>query len=145
MRLVSIPKDKLKKYSRDPQMLQKADRPCAFIIHLLYQGHRYDFAVPLRSNIAPSTPKSDYFPLPPRSTTKPKHRHGVHYSKMFPIDKTIVQKFNVDGNLYYSMIKAILDKNEKQIISECQAYLERYEANGRPAFSTDLDFLIEQL
>ena len=99
MRLVSIPKDKLKNYTIDPEMLQKADRPCALIMRLTFCGHKYDFAVPLRSNIAPSTPKYDYFALPPRNTTKPKHRHGVHYAKMFPIDRTIAQKFNVDGNL----------------------------------------------
>ena len=143
MRLVTIPKEKLKKYTVDKEMLQKADRPCALVLRLKFRGRRYDFAVPLRSNINPSTPKNEYFALPPRHTTKPNHRHGIHYAKMFPIDKRIATKFNINNNIYYGTIKAILDKNEKSIINECQDYLNRYEANGKPKYSTDLDLLLK--
>lgn len=138
MRLVSLDSRELKKYTVDPEMLQKSKRPCALIIQLKYKGRRYDFAVPLRSNISPSTPKEQYFPLPPRSTTKPGYRHGVHYIKMFPVDKTKVHKFHTD-EMYYSMIKAILDKNEKEIIRQCQEYLARYERGYKPKYSTDID------
>lgn len=144
MRLVSLDVKHLNKYKIDPEMLQKAGRPCALIIQLKYKGHRYDFAVPLRSNIHPSAPKDQYFPLPTRSTTKSGYRHGVHYIKMFPIDRTKTHKFYTNG-MFYGMVKAILDKNEKQIIAECQDYLNRYEQGIRPTYCTDIDLILERL
>lgn len=53
---------------------------------------------------------------------------------MFPVDRTKVHKFRVEGNPYYLLIKAILDKNEKQIIEECQKYLNDYEKGMRARF-----------
>ena len=144
MKLVSLSAKYLKKYAVDREMLQKSKRPCALIIQLKYKGRRYDFAIPLRSNISPSTPKEQYFPLPTRHTTKDGYRHGLHYIKMFPVDKTKVNKFYTD-NLYYSVIKAIIDKNEKQIIRECQAYLKAYENGKKPNYSTDIDLLLSIL
>ena len=119
MRLVSIDSKILKKYTKDPEMLQKSNRPCALVLRLKYRNEQFDFAIPLRSNISPSTPKNQYFPLPTRHTTKDGYRHGIHYIKMFPIDRTKTYKFNTDS-MYYSMLKAILDKNEKKIIKRCQ-------------------------
>lgn len=142
MKLVSLESKELSKYLVDPEMLNKSKRPCALIIHLKYKGKRVDFAVPLRSNISPSTPKRQYFPLPPRHTTKDNFRHGVHYIKMFPVNKTKVHKFHTD-NIYYKTIKAILDKSEKIIVSQCQKYLEEYEKGVRPKYSTDIDLLLE--
>lgn len=142
MRIVTMCKADLHSYTIDPEMLQKAGRPCALIIKLTYKGHRYNFAVPLRSNISPSTPKDQYYPLPPRSTTKPHHRHGIHYIKMFPVDKTKVKRYRITGNPHAILIKSIIDKNEKQIIAECQQYLNRYEAGIKPRYSTDIDLLI---
>ena len=142
MRLVSLDKNELKKYTVDPEMLQKSKRPCALIIRLKYEGARYDFAVPLRSNIAPSAPKEQYFPLPPRATTKDGYHHGVHFIKMFPVDRTKVHKFHAD-TMFYKMIKAVLDKNEKEIIRRCQQYLTDYEHGLRPQYSTDIDKLIQ--
>lgn len=144
MRLVSLDKKELKKYSKDPEMLQKSKRPCALIIKLKYKGSNYDFAVPLRSNISPAVPKDQYFPLPTRSTTKDGHHHGVHYIKMFPVDRTKVNKFYTDG-MFYSIVKATLDKNEKQIIRECQKYLDNYADGIRPRYSTDIELLIDIL
>ena len=145
MRLITLDSKDLKKYSVDPEMLQKAKRPCALIIHLKYKGHRYDFAVPLRSNISPSTPKSQYFPLPPRKTTKPKHRHGVHYIKMFPVKRNILKYYRTTGNAEASLIKTILTQHEKQIIQECQKYLIDYEKGIRSPYSTNIDKLINVL
>lgn len=142
MKLVTIPKDKLAEYTADKEMLQKAQRPCVLIIKLNYKGKKYDFAVPLRSNISPATPKWQYFPLPPRSTTKPKYRHGIHYIKMFPIDRKDVLRYRYEGNASATRIKKIIDKNEKEIIRSCQKYLNRYEAGIRPDYSTDIDLLI---
>ena len=142
MRLVTIKKESLKNYTKDPEMLQKSDRPCALIIQLKYKDHRYDFAVPLRSNISPSAPKDQYFPLPPRSKTKSKYRHGVHYIKMFPVKKSMLNIFHTDNNVYACMIKAILNTNEKDIVKACQDYLSAYENGVRPAFATDIDALL---
>lgn len=141
MIIVTLRSSDLKAYSVDPEMLQKSGRPCVLIIRLKYKGKRYDFAVPLRSNINPSTPKDQYFPLPPRGTTKPKHRHGIHYAKMFPVDRTKLLRYRTAGNIFAQMIQVIINANEKQIIQECQEYLSRYELGERPPFSTDIDLL----
>lgn len=145
MRIVTIKQQRLKGYTKHKETLHLAERPCALILKLNYKGHNYDFAVPIRSNIHPSSPKDEYFPLPPRSKTKPKHRHGVHYIKMFPVDKTWTDPFHVENNISAALMKGILDRNEKQIITECQAYLRRYENGLRSPFATDIDALIEYL
>ncbi|MCR5507310.1 MAG: hypothetical protein K6F34_01350 [Lachnospiraceae bacterium] len=142
MRLVTIDKSYIKKYSVDSEMLQKAERPCALIIQMTFRGHRYDFAIPLRSNICASAPKEQYFPLPPRRTTKDKKRHGLHYIKMFPVKRQWLRKFHTD-TFYSALIKGIIDKNEKIIIAECKTYLRNYENGMKPSYSTDLDMLIE--
>lgn len=142
MRLVTLNKSYLKKYSKDKEMLQKADRPCALIVQMTFHGHRYDFAIPLRSNISASAPKDQYFPLPPRKGTKSKNRHGLHYIKMFPVKRQWLLKYHTD-TVYSALIKGIIDSKEKVIISECKAYLRDYERGIRPNYSTDLDMLIE--
>lgn len=144
MKIVSLDAKELKKYTIDPEMLQKAKRPCALIVKLKYKGIFYDFAIPIRSNISPNTPKCQYYPLPTRYTTKNKYRHGVHFIKMFPVDKTKVNKFNTDG-MFYKMMKAFLDKEEKQIVKDCQNYLINYERDGKPQYATDIDLLITVL
>lgn len=141
MRLVSIKKEDLKQYLIDREMLHNAARPSVLVMHLRYKGHRYDFAVPLRSNINPSTPKSEYFPLPPRSTTREKRRHGIHYSKMFPINRSCAQKYYIQDE-FSKLIKQIIDNNEKHIISACQKYLEDYEKGIKPRYCTNIDLLL---
>lgn len=145
MRLVSLRKDILKIYSVDPEMLQKSYRPCVLIVKLKYKGHKYDFAVPLRSNLNPSTPKDQFFPLPTRKSTKAGHRHGIHYVKMFPIKKSFVVKYRTDGNAFATLVKETIDKNEKAIIADCQRYLSEYESGNRPMFCTDIDLLIKTI
>lgn len=126
-------------------MLQKAKRPCVLVIRLKYKGSRYDFAVPLRSNISPSAPKNQYFPLPPNASTKSKHRHGIHYIKMFPVDRRKLLRFRTSGNAYATLVRSIINNNEKQIIQECQNYLTSYEQGIRPLFATDIDLLLKQI
>ena len=145
MRLVTIDKSMLKGYSKDKEMLQKADRPCALVLKLIYKGHRRDFAIPMRSNISSSAPKDQYFPLPPRPTTRPKNRHGLHYLKMFPVCRSWLLPFHTENNVSAAMVKGIIDKNEKRIVAECQAYLDRYSSGNIPQYATDLDFLIAQM
>jgi hypothetical protein len=145
MKLVTIKSESLKRYAADKEMLQKEKRPCVLIMRLSYKGRRYDFAVPIRSNINPSAPKWQYFPLPPRHTTKPNHHHEVHYIKMFPIDRSSAIKYRTEGNAQASLMKQILDSHEKEIIRSCQEYLSNYEKGTRPQYSTNIDLLIQIL
>ena len=112
MKLVTINSAVLKEYTADKEMLQKAKRPCVLIMRLKYKGRNYDFAVPLRSNINPSTPKWQYYQLPTRKTTREHYHHGIHYIKMFPVDKTKVIRFRTEGNKFATMVKSVIDKNE---------------------------------
>ncbi len=145
MKLVSINNSLLLKYSGDSEVLQKSTRPYVLVIRLKYKNTDYDFAVPIRSNIPASAPKNQYFALPPRPQTKPKNRHGLHYIKMFPVSKKYLVRYRTDGNIFATLIKNIIDKNSKQIVTECQRYLDLYSEGIKPQYSTDIDFLIEQL
>lgn len=142
MRLVTLNSKVLKHYLKDPEMLRDARRPSVLVIRMTYKGKRYDFAVPLRSNINPSAPRNEYFPLPTRSTTRSKCHHGIHYIKMFPVNRSDLHPFRTEGNPFAELVKNVIDKNEKSIVSECKAYLSAYEAGIRPAYSTDIDLLI---
>ncbi len=126
----------------DRELMLKHNRPCIVVVRLRFRGKRRDFAVPLRSNIAPNVPKDQYFALPPRPTTRPGCRHGIHYIKMFPITKAYQRRFRTEGSAYYETLQRIIDGNTKRIVSECQAYLDRYEREGRPRFAGDIDRIV---
>lgn len=126
-------------------LLNKNGRPCVLVIRLKYAGRRQDFAIPLRSNIPPAEQKANYFPLPPRATTKPHHRHGLHFVKMFPITKGHTQKFHTDNNAEYKRINNILDKNTRQIVAQAQAYLTAYEQGNRSLYATNIDKLLDYI
>ncbi len=145
MKLVTINNALLLKYSGDSEVLQKSTRPYVLVIRLKYKNINYDFAVPIRSNIPASAPKDQYFALPPRPQTRPKNRHGLHYIKMFPVTKQYLVRYRVEGNNFATLIQNIIDKNSKQIVDECQRYLDLYSQGIKPAYSTDIDYLIEQL
>ena len=143
MRIVSITQDYFEKYAKgDREFMQKHGRPCLIVLRLSFRGRKLDFAVPFRSNIAPNVPKDQYFALPPRPTTRPRHRHGIHYIKMFPITKSYQRRFRTEGSAYYETLQRIIDGNTKRIVSECQAYLDRYEREGRPRFAVDIDRIV---
>lgn len=145
MRLVTIKQEMFSSYLADNEILRKSGRPCVLILRLKYHNRYYDFAVPLRSNISPKTPKNQYFALPPRSTTKSNHRHGIHYIKMFPIKKEWLLRYRIDDNIAAIRTKKIIDANERIIVKSCQEYLARYENGDRSPFSTDIDLLISIL
>lgn len=46
---------------------------------------------------------------------------------MFPITKAYQRRFRTEGSAYYETLQRIIDGNTKRIVSECQAYLDRYE------------------
>ena len=145
MKLVTIRADLLSLYEKDKEVLRKTGRPYVVVLRLKYKERNYDFAVPIRSNIPAAAPKEQYFALPPRPTTRPRNRHGLHYIKMFPITKEYQVRYRTDGNAFAMLIQQILDKNTKQIVLECQQYLDDYAAGKHPQFSTDIDFLLSVL
>ena len=108
MKLVTIKDSLLLKYSKDSEVLKKSTRPYVLIIRLKYKAHKYDFAVPIRSNIPAAAPKSEYF-------------------------------------VFAELIKNIIDKNSKKIMTECQEYLDSYEQGIRPKYSTNIEYLLSVL
>ena len=117
MKIVSISQDFFDLVEGDRELMLKHNRPCIVVVRLRFRGKRRDFAVPLRSNIAPNVPKDQYFALPPRPTTRPGCRHGIHYIKMFPITKSYQRRFRTEGSAYY-------------------------EREGRPRFAVDIDRIV---
>ena len=146
MQFITISKSFIELLENDvPEMLHKnTSRPHLLVLSLLYKGKRMRFAVPFRSNIPPSAPKNQYFPLPPRSTTKSKHRHGLHYIKMFPIKKEYQEKFWTGNNKNYLLYQKIITENQTQIIKDCQEYLNNYEAGNIPPYSVDIDAILSK-
>lgn len=145
MKLVTINPKLLEKYQSDPEVLTKSGRPYVMVIHLIYKGKKYDFAVPIRSNIPAAAPKEQYFALPPRPTTRPKNRHGIHYIKMFPVTKEYLIRYRTEGNVFAQLIQSIIDKNTKKIVDACQAYLDQYASGQKPQFATNIDYLLTKL
>ena len=62
--------------------------------------------------------------------------------KLFPIDSKYIQKYRIENNAYMQQVKAILDKNEKGIITACQDYLNEYEAGKKNTMSPDIDGIL---
>ena len=61
MKLISIKTTLLARYSAiDKEFMIKDRRPTVLVVRLKYRNANYDFAVPLRSNIAPATPKNQH-------------------------------------------------------------------------------------
>ena len=146
MRFVTVKNEFFSLCDFDKELLEKKNRrPHLLVVSLRYRGRFYDFAVPLRSNIAPNTPKSQYFPLPPRPSTKPHHRHGLHYIKMFPITSQYQEKFWTGKDPSFLLYQKIIEDNRKQIISECQAYLDAYADGKIPEYSVRIDAIIKKL
>lgn len=145
MKLVSIDPRLLEKYQGDPEVMTKSGRPYVLVICLKYKGQKYNFAVPIRSNIPAAAPKEQYFALPPRPTTRPKNRHGIHYIKMFPVTKEYLIRYRTEGNTFAQLIQSIIDKNTKKIVNACQDYLNLYSLGQKPQYATDIDYLLTQL
>ena len=95
--------------------------------------------------MAPNAPKAQYFALPPRPTTRPRGRHGIHHIKMLPVECRFLRRFRTEGNPYCETIQRILDSHEKETVASCQAYLDDYRGKGRPRYAVDLDRIIGML
>ena len=99
----------------------EAGRPCVLIIKLAYKGKKRDFVVPMKSNIAANTDKNTFFALPPNARTKPGNFHGIYYVKLFPVHRSYIQPYLINGNAYMQNIKSIIDRpdNQREIINAC--------------------------
>ena len=126
-------------------LFNEKGRPCVLILKLRYKGDLRDFIVPLRSNISDRTLEWQYFALPPNPNTKPKHKHAIHYIKMFPISKKYIDKYVVDNDEYYKRLIKIIDSNESKIISECQSYLDKCSDGKKHIMTPNLDGIIKVL
>lgn len=70
VKIVSISQDFFDLVDGDRELMLKHNRPCIVAVRLRFRGKRRDFAVPLRSNIAPTCPKTNtlhYHPAPRRA------------------------------------------------------------------------------
>lgn len=135
-----------KKYNADNELLFNTNRrPYLLIIRMHYKDQLRDFALPFRSDISSKTPRNQYFSLPPRPTTKPGRKHGLHYIKLFPISREYLEKFKIKDDAYYENLVKIINKNQKEIVDQCQNYLKEYEIKGKQEFSPDIDKIIQVL
>lgn len=148
MRLVKVSNDFFKECKKNnvhkELMFNECGRPSVLIMKLKFQEQYHKFVVPLRSNISPTTPKKQYFSLPPNSKTKPHHSHGIHYIKMFPIDDKYVQSYEI-SEPFDLMVKKIIDKNESNIIQSCQEYLKQYESGNKHYMTPDIEGILGML
>ena len=148
MRLVKVSNEffeKCRKNNVHKELLFNEDgRPSVLIIRLKYKGRYHKFVVPLRSNISRTTPRSQYFSLPPNSKTRPRHSHGIHYIKLFPIDDKYVQTYLISER-FDLLVKRIIDENERHIIQACQRYLTQCENGNKHFMTPDIDGIINML
>ena len=127
----------------DHELLENTNRrPYLLILRLIYKGKNQDFAIPFRSNIPSYTPKELHYPLPPRPSTRSGNIHGLHYIKMFPIKKSLLEKFNIENSSYYNKILNIININRNTIISQAQSYIKNYEDGFRTNFCTSIDEIL---
>ena len=133
MKVASISQDFFDLVEGDRELMLKHNLPCIVVVRLRFRGKRRDFAVPLRSNIVPNVPKDQYFALPPRPTTRPGCRHGIHYIKMFPIAKAYQRRFRTEGSAYYETLQRIIDGNTKRTASSARRTSTATSAREGPA------------
>lgn len=132
-----------KQHHADEELLYNTNRrPYLIIVKLKYKGVIRPFALPFRSDISSNTPKSQYLSLPPRPTTKPGRRHGLHYIKLFPIDKQYLEVFKIDNDKYYQTIVNIIERKKNDIIAACQEHLNKYESEGAIMYAPNIDKII---
>lgn len=135
-----------KQYGVDNELLfNENGRPCVLLVKLRYKNRLQDFVIPLRSNISHKTPCVQYFSLPPNSCTKKNRKHGVHYIKLFPIDRKYLDKYQLFGDRYYMNILHILNTFEKDIVKSCQDYLDTCENGNKHLMTPDIDGILEML
>jgi len=126
-------------------MFNEQGRPCVLIVKLKYKNRLQKFVVPLRSNISSATPKNQYLSLPPNSNTKPKHRHGIHYIKLFPITNAYIDLYNINRDAYMQGVVKFINNKEAEIITNIQKYLMDCENGNKHNMTPQIDEIMELL
>lgn len=143
MKIHSISKNFFTLCSFDNELVFNTNRrPHLVVKNLIYKEKRHAFAIPLRSNI--KAPKWQYFSLPPTSNTKNKRVHGIHYIKMFPINKKYLESY-FNNDRQHLLIKKTIKKNTKIIVKESQEYINRYEKGNIHRYATDIEQIHNKL
>jgi len=137
-------------YNIDAELIPNTEnghnRPYVIVLRLKFRGKNQDFAIPFRSNIAGHRDKFEYFALPPRKETKPRNIHGLHFIKMFPIDKAYFVKYNYPtGNASATRTKQYIQKNFSRLVTEAQNYINEFENGCRPSFCVDIGKIFDAL
>jgi len=114
------------------------------IIKIKIQRKKYIFAIPFRSNIG-NAPKESYFPLPKRNKTRDGRKHGLHYTKVFPITDKYFIKYEMGGDIQEELVLAFIEKNIKTIVKGAQKYLEEYEKGHFQKYHVNIDEVIKKL
>lgn len=145
MKICSIKKEFYDMFDNSVELEKNEKRPCLIIIKLKYKNKDVDFAIPFRSNINGGAKRQEYFPLPPRHTTKQGKKHGLHYIKMFPIKKEYFLKYYSikDKDNINDMVK--IKKNLSKIVNEAQEYIKNYESGIRYDYCTDIEVIFNTI
>lgn len=149
IKVVTIRQSFYKLFSEDNEIMQKIgqetkERPCLILMKLNYKGNLHTFAIPFRSNIG-NAPKGTYFPLPKRAATKNGKKHGLHYTKMFPIIEKYITSYKMGGDILEELVMAYIEKNIKQIFNEVSQYLRRYENGQHELYCVNVDDVLSKL
>ena len=142
IRICSIKQEFYDLFDNTCELDKNYKRPCLIVLKLKYKGKKYDFAIPFRSNIYGQAKREEYFPLPPRKTTKKGKKLGLHYIKMFPIIKRYINSYYSDNKDNENDVRKI-EKNFKKIVDEAQDYLKNYEDGTRYNYCVDIDRVIK--
>ena len=142
MKIVSISQDFFDLADGDRELMLKRDRPCIVVVRLRFRGKRRDFAVPLRSNIAPNVPKDQYFALPPRPTTRPRlpPRHPLHQD--VPHNQGLPAPLQDRG---LGLLRDAPAHHRRQHQAHClrvPGIPRPLRAQGRPRFAVDIDRIV---
>lgn len=135
-----LPQDKELLHGKD----MGKDRPFMIMVNLNYRGRKVDFAIPFRSKLSPRTPKDEYKSLPPRPTTPKNCAHGLHYTKMFPIKRKFLVKFNTNDNSeYYQTVFGIIERDISEITQHAQKVVNDYEAGIKSPYTPNWENIIK--
>lgn len=111
-------------------------------IKIKYKEKKYTFALPLRSNISKFAPKSTYFSLPNRKSTRLKNHHGIHYTKAFPIHPKYLIPYKMNTDFYSEYLLAYIEKHINTIVKQFKLYLSEYENGQYYMYHVDIDHLV---
>lgn len=64
---------------------------------------------------------------------------------MFPITAEYQEKFWIGKDPSYILCQDIIKRNQKEIVTACQAYLDNYASGIRPLYSVDIEKAFERL